>query len=585
MDADAYARSLFPYQARCVARMRQMESGEHRGTVDTRIGLLTDPPGAGKTRVVVALVTGDDQAPLVPPPIRTDVVVHALVRFRDPAPPEPEARCTDTTIVVVTQSLVAQWESELVRSAVCRGSMDVVRFEKDVKRIAEQALAGLTAPQAVAGQAPERPVGHAALPKVVLVAVKRYRELCASLISARVRVRRVVIDEAMIMNDASVGTLPLTAFTWLVSAASPNADAREVIPMRSRAYWSGLALLPHEAFRRIVVRTPDAEIVYPGAVVMRYYVCELDTRLARAAHSVVANNVRALLEANDIQAAIGAMGGTAEEDLMTVVRRRIQQETQLALLERSRLVLVGAPPTRISAIDQRIERLRRDAESAEERFSDALAADCLICQDTLELPILVTCCHALFCGECILTWTHSAMPHERSARNCPNCRSSDFRIERIAGRPTGPSAGGPTGPAGPSAGGPTGPSAQPVQVPTKTDAVLRIVREAQQGVMLYSTHLAGLHSAMRALREAGHAVEEVKGQSRTRDKRLRDFAAGTIKVLALDATVNCAGIDLQSLSDIIIYHDMPDPVKEQIIGRGHRVNRAAPLTVHCLWQQ
>jgi hypothetical protein len=90
---------------------------------------------------------------------------------------------------------------------------------------------------------------------------------------------------------------------------------------------------------------------------------------------------------------------------------------------------------------------------------------------------------------------------------------------------------------------------------------------------------------MRALREAGHTVEEVKGQSRTRDKRLRDFAAGTIKVLALDATVNCAGIDLQSLSDIIIYHDMPDPVKEQIIGRGHRVNRAAPLTVHCLWQQ
>jgi hypothetical protein len=440
--------------------------------------------------------------------------------------------------------------------------MEVVRFERDVQRVAAQALAPVP------------------LPKVVLVAVRRYRELCASLIAARVTVRRVVVDEAMVMNDASVGPLPRTAFTWLVSAASPNAEAREVIPMRSRAYWSDLALLPHAAFRRIVIRTPDAEIVYPGAVVVRYYRCELDTRLARAAHSVVANNVRALLEANDIQAAIGAMGGTAEEDLMTVVRRRIQQETQLALLERNRLVIVGAPPPRISAIDQRIERLRRDAESAEERFSDALAADCLICQDTLELPILVTCCHALFCGECILTWTHSAMPHERSARNCPNCRSSDFRIERIAGRPTGPPAGGP-----PAASGPSAQPAQPVQVPTKTDAVLRIVREAQQGVMLYSTHLAGLHSAMRALREAGHAVEEVKGQSRTRDKRLRDFAAGTIKVLALDATVNCAGIDLQSLSDIIIYHDMPDPVKEQIIGRGHRVNRAAPLTVHCLWQQ
>jgi hypothetical protein len=578
MDAESYARSLFPYQARCVARMRQMESSEYRATVDTRIGLLTDPPGAGKTRVVVALVTGDEgAAPLVPPPIRTDVVVHALVRFHDPAPPEHEARCTDTTLVVVTQSIVAQWESELVRSSVCRDSMDVVRVEKDVKRIADLVAEGLEAPVAVVQAAPLVQAAQVPLPKVVLVAVRRYRELCAVLVSARVHVRRVVVDEAMIMNDASVGMFPLTAFTWLVSAASPNADAREVIPMRSRAYWNGLALLPHAAFRRIVIRTPDAEIVYPGDVVMRYYVCELDTRLARAAHSVVANHVRALLEANDIQAAIGAMGGTAEEDLMTVVRRRIQQETQLAVLERSRLVLVGAPVQRISVIDQRIARLRRDAESAEERFADALGADCLICQDTLELPILVTCCHALFCGECILTWTHSAMPDARTPRNCPNCRSSEFRIERIAHAATGAvAANGPQAPPAPPA---------PARVPTKTDAVLRIVREAQQGVMLYSTHLAGLHSAMRALRDAGHTVEEVKGQSRTRDKRLRDFASGSTKVLALDATVNCAGIDLQSLSDIIIYHDMPDPVKEQIIGRGHRVNRAAPLTVHCLWQQ
>jgi hypothetical protein len=122
-----------------------------------------------------------------------------------------------------------------------------------------------------------------------------------------------------------------------------------------------------------------------------------------------------------------------------------------------------------------------------------------------------------------------------------------------------------------------------VRVPTKTDVVLEIVAAARGGVMLYSSHLVGLRRAMGALRAAGHKTEEVKGQSRTRDKRLRDFARGDTKVLALDATLNCAGIDLQSVSDIIIYHDMPESVKEQIVGRGHRVNRDAALTVHCLW--
>ena len=128
-------------------------------------------------------------------------------------------------------------------------------------------------------------------------------------------------------------------------------------------------------------------------------------------------------------------------------------------------------------------------------------------------------------------------------------------------------------------------SEERVRVPTKTDVVLEIVAAARGGVMLYSSNLVGLRRAIHALRAAGHTTEEVKGQSRTRDKRLRDFASGSTKVLALDATLNCAGIDLQALSDIIIYHDMPEPVKEQIVGRGHRVNRAAPLTVHCLWQR
>ena len=152
---------------------------------------------------------------------------------------------------------------------------------------------------------------------------------------------------------------------------------------------------------------------------------------------------------------------------------------------------------------------------------------------------------------------------------CPNCRTAEYRIERIARQEPGSA--------------PSAPERAPLAGVSKTDAVVRIVRAAQEGVMLYSANVGGLFSAMRALRDAGFTTAEVKGQSLTRDKRLRDFAAGRIKVLALDATANCAGIDLQSLSDIIIYHDIPESVKEQIIGRGHRVNRATNLAVHCLW--
>ncbi len=197
-------------------------------------------------------------------------------------------------------------------------------------------------------------------------------------------------------------------------------------------------------------------------------------------------------------------------------------------------------------------------------------ADCLICHDSIETPVLVTCCQTLYCAECLLTWAYAGAGRTSGAavRNCPACRSGEYRVERIA-----------------VPGGEARRREAPARgrVPTKTDVVLQIVAAARGGVMLYSSHLVGLRRAMGALRAAGHKTEEVKGQSRTRDKRLRDFARGDTKVLALDATLNCAGIDLQSVSDIIIYHDMPESVKEQIVGRGHRVNRDAALTVHCLW--
>lgn len=560
MDASAYREHLFAYQARCVDRMRAMETSlcAHAGdvSVETRIGILTDPPGAGKTRVVVGLIAGDGDPPAFPPPIYTDLVIPPLVRVNCVRQTQSEAPCANTTVVVVSQSLVAQWESELTRSSACRDSMLVVRVNKDVERLARM----IRAPE-------NNPLVASETPRVILVAVRRYVDVVMHLTESAVRVRRVVVDEAMHMHDASTSRMPMTAFTWLVSAASEGATCREVIPSRSRAFWCALTMLPLHTFRMLVVRTPDADIVYPGTVDTRYYTCDLDGYMAVAAQSLVTSQVRTLLEANDVQAAIAAMGGSAEEDLMTVVKRRIQNDLQITILERSRLELIDARryAPQIARLTEREARLLRDAQNAEERFSTALAADCLICHDTIATPVLVTCCQTLYCAECLLTWTYAARV---GTRNCPACRSDEYRIERIA-----------------VPGAAAAPPVARTRVPTKTDVVLEIVAAARGGVMLYSSNLVGLRRAIHALRAAGHKTEEVKGQSRTRDKRLRDFASGSTKVLALDATLNCAGIDLQALSDIIIYHDMPETIKDQIVGRGHRVNRAAALTVHCLWQR
>jgi hypothetical protein len=171
------------------------------------------------------------------------------------------------------------------------------------------------------------------------------------------------------------------------------------------------------------------------------------------------------------------MGGSVEEDLMTVVKRRIQNDLQITILERSRLELIDARryATQIARLTEREARLLRDAQNAEERFSTALDADCLICHDIIETPVLVTCCQTLYCAECLLTWTYAA---RAGTRNCPACRSDEYRIERIA-VPDAPEA------ARPAA------REERVRVPTKTDVVLELVAAARGGVMLYSSNLVG----------------------------------------------------------------------------------------------
>jgi hypothetical protein len=552
MDDAAYAAALFGYQRRAVAAMRALEASLGARTeayaVETRVGVLADPPGSGKTRVVIGLVAGDGEAgaaPAAPAPILPDVVVPGLARAVRHAPAATGARCADTTVVVASLSLIGQWARELARSATCAASTVVVRVPAHVAAL-ERAL--------------ERGGGA----RVVLVSAPRYGDAMRALAARGATPRRVVVDEAAHLHDGAIGRFaPDAGFVWLVSACSERAAVRELVPAHSRAFWAHLAALPAEAYRAIVVRTPDAEVAYGCVVEFVAHACALDAPVSAAAHGVVAPEVRRRLEANDMLGAVQLLGGRATEDLMTVVRRRIATDREATRLELAHARLLGDAPKEARLVE-REARLERDAAHAEERFGEALAGACAICHDTLAAPVLLTCCQVLFCSECVLAWLR------HGDRPCPQCRERSFRLEPIQCGGEAAAAGAPA----------------PRQWPacaTKAQTVLEIVRAAPAGVLLYSSYVAGLRRAIALLREAGVVVGELKGRSTVRDRRLRDFADGAIKVLALDATLNCAGLDLLELSDIVIYHEMAESVTEQIVGRGRRVNRALPLRVHRLW--
>jgi hypothetical protein len=551
---------LATHQVRAIECMRSLEAtGDVRDangrTVSTRVGWFADPPGAGKTRVIIAVATG---APPIEKVIAYSTSAGDLASSTMHGLP-PSGTELATTVVVVPPSIVAQWEAELVQAGV---TYLAVRLAAHVAALRVR-------------------IENTDMPCVTLVCSTRYAEVCDAL--AGHVPHRLVLDEAPRLKHMSRRIA--ARFQWLVSATTEVPDICDLLPRGSRAYWGALHILPQCSLNALVVRNADAAIVYPCQPTHVEHVCIGDAAMLLAPRQYVGPAVRAMLDANDVQGALAELGGGASEDLMTVVRRRIASDTEETSLVARQLEiqltrLTGQARERavahIARVNDRLERLRRDSVSADARFANALLSDCAICYSPLEYPVLVPCCQNLFCTTCMLAWLR-----ERPGAACPACRAPNVRLIRIATPAPEAAEAVEAGEAGEAVEAVEAVAARP-ELKSKAATVLEIVTAARAGVLIYSTHVGGMYTIRNKLDEAGVSHSELQGRSTMRDKALRSFRAGSVKVLFLSASENCAGIDLPGVSDIILYHQMPESTHTQIVGRGRRISRTEPLAVHSL---
>ena len=87
------------------------------------------------------------------------------------------------------------------------------------------------------------------------------------------------------------------------------------------------------------------------------------------------------------------------------------------------------------------------------------------------------------------------------------------------------------------------------------------------------------HSQLESLFQENNITHKIaKGLGM--NKSIQDFKDGKIDVLYLNSQFNGAGIELTECTDIIIMNRMNKATEKQIIGRGQRMGRKEPLSVH-----
>ncbi len=118
---------------------------------------------------------------------------------------------------------------------------------------------------------------------------------------------------------------------------------------------------------------------------------------------------------------------------------------------------------------------------------------------------------------------------------------------------------------------------------TKCETIVNIIQKNEEGkFIIFSSEDVTFNLIREVLQEQSISCKEIKGRSESREKSIKQFKSGEIKVIFLNSSNNGAGINLQECTDIILYHEMTECVQTQILGRANRIGRIEHLIVHHL---
>jgi hypothetical protein len=615
---------LRPHQLTALARCLDLERGEQRlhdraafphlpddmhrkrARMTSRLGVLADRVGSGKSYVMLALVNAnpynDDDAHCV------ETITSAaagLISYTT----RDDRTVIPTTVIVIPHNLSSQWDGYLdawFGTDRTTTGVRLVRKQRDL-----DALVAMNRDEF-------REL------KVVVVTATFYRKITD--LYASVRVWRLVLDECDSINLVGASHVRLDAsFLWCVTASYGNllypsgfirVQQQQTIrrddgvsymrpPTYNRmadgithrnnpikSYFDGLRyLIPRPALKSIIVRNTDAFVassIELPAMRIQEFLCRTPASI-RMLHGVVGRSIMDRLNAGDEAGALELLNPANKGSLDNVVTALVERWQREAGNLRKRLELVGAMEFETEAerdaerdgVQKQLDDVDRRIDQVRLRVS-AEADVCAICFDGIKQQTVARCCSNSFCFGCVARWLATG----RAA--CPMCRSvmtmeSLLVVTKEAAQTVqlGPATGA-EGPPKVTVATATGPDKQ-LSKTENLEVLLRGLDAGAAKVLIFSAHdsFGPLRDVLRrlGLKSATLTGNGTQIASTVRRFKAPQTTADSLSVLMLDANSFGAGLNLENATDVILFHKMDSEMERQVIGRAQRYGRTTPLTV------
>lgn len=128
---------------------------------------------------------------------------------------------------------------------------------------------------------------------------------------------------------------------------------------------------------------------------------------------------------------------------------------------------------------------------------------------------------------------------------------------------------------------------QKVEKPSKINVLMDIINSAgpHGKILVFATNGETIKQhIMPHLDKHGLRYYVLAGTQAQIADIIEGFKGIDVDILLVDSAAKCAGMNLQFITDVVFYHYIGNPaVCRQIVGRGQRIGRAAPLNVRSIY--
>lgn len=536
---------LFPHQLVSIHDMERLECRKkivtNDYTMNTTIGILGDIPGYGKSYSIVGLILRDKMEWDEKTPLKiTQTISEGYMGMSRLSKIITKHRL-HSNLIVASTSIISQWEEYFKYTDL---SVTTITNKLDIEYM----------------NVPDEY-------DVVICSPTRYNEFIKKF--SDYAWKRIIFDEAASTHIPNMEVV-YAGFYWMISATY-----MELLSLKSRRrnFLSNLFYnFNYEMLNLILVRNDNNFVKNSFQMPVKNTINHrcVNPQIINIIRGHVSKDVEEMISAGNVKGAIESMGGTSSHgNLIDIITTKLKLDLDEAEFKYRRYSSIDGRERDAEAWNKKIKEINEKIDSLKKRVTDAMSEDCSICADKLNNAVLVPCCQHIFCGECVINWI-------KTKNTCPMCRShliisklvyiNENKEEYKYRSP---------------------PKKEENKILSKPDTIVKIIKNQtninkNSRFIVFSSWDETFDIIKKVFSEHDISFMELNGHKTTREKKLKDFKEGKYNVIFLNSRFNGAGINLEFVSDIIMYHEMSSSLETQVVGRALRIGRECALNVHNL---